>query len=159
MQEPLRTLSPLGDLLGQRYRGQMDEEADKILGFMTDAAKRMSTLIDDLLARQRLPQEARAVPHSRVRRASGRRVDRPRGGQRHRIPAGSGRKHFAPFKRLHSTREYPGSGIGLAACKRIVESYGGRIGAESTPGEGAAFWFTVPVSDPDRERFRDSSFR
>lgn len=53
---------------------------------------------------------------------------------------------FAPFKRLHSTREYPGSGIGLAACKRIVEGWGGRIGADSKPGEGSIFWFTLPVT-------------
>lgn len=53
---------------------------------------------------------------------------------------------FSPFKRLHSTREYPGSGIGLAACKRIVEGWGGRIGAESKPGEGSIFWFTLPAS-------------
>jgi chemotaxis family two-component system sensor kinase Cph1 len=59
---------------------------------------------------------------------------------------------FAPFKRLHSTREHPGSGIGLAACKRIVERYGGRIGATSKMGEGATFWFTLPVSEPYQER-------
>jgi PAS domain S-box-containing protein len=53
---------------------------------------------------------------------------------------------FSPFKRLHSTREYPGSGIGLAACKRIVEGWGGRIGAESKPGDGSIFWFTLPAS-------------
>ncbi|MFL6452328.1 MAG: sensor histidine kinase [Bryobacteraceae bacterium] len=53
---------------------------------------------------------------------------------------------FTPFKRLHSTREYPGSGIGLAACKRIVEGWGGRIGAESKPGDGSTFWFTLPAS-------------
>jgi light-regulated signal transduction histidine kinase (bacteriophytochrome) len=53
---------------------------------------------------------------------------------------------FAPFKRLHSTREYPGSGIGLSTCKRIVEGWGGRIGAESKPGEGSTFWFTLPAT-------------
>lgn len=43
---------------------------------------------------------------------------------------------------------------GLTACKRIVERYGGgRMGAESKVGEGATFWFTIPVSAPDQERF------
>jgi PAS domain S-box-containing protein len=51
---------------------------------------------------------------------------------------------FAPFKRLHG-KEVPGSGIGLAACKRIVERYGGEIGAQSEPDRGASFWFTIPA--------------
>jgi light-regulated signal transduction histidine kinase (bacteriophytochrome) len=51
---------------------------------------------------------------------------------------------FEPFKRLHSTDEYPGSGIGLALCKRIVEKHNGKIWAKSKPGLGANFYFTIP---------------
>lgn len=51
---------------------------------------------------------------------------------------------FAPFKRLHSSDEYAGSGVGLAICRRIVESQGGRIWADSKPGEGSVFHFTLP---------------
>jgi len=214
LQEPLRMVASYTQLLGRRYKGKLDADADEFIGFAVDGATRMQALINDLLSYARISTNARplapvdsgtaldrALANLRVALnesgASIRRGELPtinaddgqltqlfqnlvgnaikfRGKRPPEIEIDAVRKRqdwvfrvsdngigidpefadqlFVMFKRLHSRAEYPGTGIGLAICKRIVERQGGRIWIESQPGVGATFFFTQPVRDAEEQR-------
>jgi signal transduction histidine kinase len=62
------------------------------------------------------------------------------------VPEEQQARIFAPFHRAAAAEGFPGAGLGLAVCRRIVARHGGEIGVEANPGGGSVFWFTLPVS-------------
>jgi light-regulated signal transduction histidine kinase (bacteriophytochrome) len=206
LQEPLRMVSSFTQLLGKRYRGKLDQDADEFIGYAVDGATRMQRLINDLLAYSRVGtrgkpfkptdctiifREARdnlmkAIEESsavitqaplpmvrgdevqliqlfqnllanaikfRSQESPQIQVSAERRGQEWVFAIkdngiGIASEHqariFSIFQRLHHRSEYPGTGIGLAICKKIVERHGGRIWVESQPGEGSTFYFSIP---------------
>lgn len=213
LQKPLRMVSGFVQLLANKYKGQLDSDADEFISYALDGSQRMHALINDLLQFSRVGRDeasakevqmgevleraltnlgvaieeagaiitadplpsvvgkqsylvrllqniignaikfrSKAVPkvHVSVRRQDGEWVFSVKDNGIGFEPRFAERI-FGVFQRLHSHAEYPGTGIGLAICKKIVEQHGGRIWAESEPGNGASFYFTLPVVSMDSE--------
>lgn len=198
-------------LLADRYRGKLDEKADKYIFYAVDGAQRMQTLIHDLLAFSRVGRQGLTLKNTDcntvveavtrnlqaaieesgavithdglpVLVADGSQLQQLfqnliangikfRGSDKPVIALRAEQKPgewlftvsdngigiapedaqtvFVIFQRLHTRAEYPGNGIGLSICKKIIEQHGGRIWVESRPGPGTTFKFTLPLASPE----------
>ncbi|GLI33618.1 sensor histidine kinase [Desulforhabdus amnigena] len=207
MQEPLRMIASYVQLLARRYKGKLDEDADEFIAYAVEGAKRMQTMINDLLAYSRVGRVGGVLQSTDCETALdwavgnlGAAVEENQAKITHDpLPTliasgglmgqlfqnlianaikfrGEDPPHvhisaklegnewlftvrdngigfdpqyadriFIIFQRLHGRGAYAGTGIGLAICKKIVEYHGGKIWAESEPGKGATFCFTIPI--------------
>lgn len=207
LQEPLRMVSSYTQLLAKRYSNKLDSDADEFIAYAVDGAKRMQTLLHDLLDYSRvgtrgkpftlvncehvveqamanlkiaIEESEAAVSYDVLPTVMGdegqlvqlfqnlignaikfRREEPPKvhiwARRRNSVVTfsvndngiGINPQHsqsiFEIFRRLHTREEYPGTGMGLAICKKIVERHGGHISVQSQPGQGSTFDFSVDM--------------
>lgn len=208
LKEPVRNLALSCQVLQQEYRPQLDASADQFLVYISDAARRMEALVDDLLDYTRssvvtaapddpldfnlvvrdvledlhpLIEETAAVVYSHplpalcmqqfhIEQVFHHLLENALVYRSEKVPeidisaeevGGAWRfaikdngigieaqyqdTIFGLFKRLQKRDELSGSGVGLATCRKIIESYGGRIWVESRPGNGSTFFFSLPL--------------
>src|SRR3984885_15337645 len=158
LREPIRMIVSYTQLLDRRYQAQLDGGGQDFMRYILEATQRMDRLLGDLLTYSHqfrtLDQPLEQVDPEGALQGAVLMIDaavRESGAEVQFSVRDNGigidpRYHeqiFGVFKRLHG-REFPGTGIGLAICKRIVEQSGGRIWVESQLGGGATFHFTVP---------------
>ncbi len=208
LQEPLRMVAAYTQLLAERYRGKLDENADKYIDYASEGAARMQSLIRDLLTFSRVGrngcaqvncealieevllslgpaiQESGAVvtrsalplvwaARSQIAQVFQNLIGNAIKFRGKEIPEisvqaekvdsqwlftvsdngigiapESAENIFVVFQRLHTRAEYPGNGIGLAICRKIIEHYGGKIWVQAHPGPGSIFNFTLPCAAP-----------
>jgi hypothetical protein len=213
LQEPLRTTNSYLEMLRDRCRAELGEEANELIDHAVAGSRRMSRMIQDLLALSKVRTRGRPFAATDCESVLSQALDNLRmvigesgavithdplpaleGDSRQLVQlfqnlignsikfcaATSPRIHigvryagggytfavkdngigFEPryadrifhiFERLHGPEAYPGTGIGLALCRRVVERHGGRIWVDSLPGKGSTFYFTFPDAKPSRK--------
>ena len=137
-----QALANLGQAIGEACAVVTNDELPVVLGDETQLVQLFQNLVGNAVKFRR-PDVPPHV-HVAVRRDGAEWVFAVRDNGIG-VPTDLQHRLFVVFQRLHGRDEYPGTGIGLAMCKRIVERHGGRIGIESQTGDGATFFFTLPV--------------